>query len=259
MSSSVAGKRVIVTGGARGIAAATATVLAREGANVITLDINDEAGLAVASQATLAGPGWVRYLHADVTKRAEIFEAIDHGVDLLGGLDAICCAAGIERGGAAETLAEQDWDEVFDINVKGLMFCNQAAFRHLKSHGGSIINFGSDAGLKPGPVGAHYAATKGAVFAYTRQAAYEWGRYGIRVNSVVPAIWTPLYDEFRQRQDAEALALHDAAMAAAIPLGGKLGDPETDLAPVMSFLVSDGSKFISGQIISVNGALGYVR
>lgn len=170
MPNSVKGKRVIVTGGARGIAAATAAVLAREGANVVTLDINDEAGQAVAESATVKGPGSVRYLHADVTKRAEIFEAIDKGVDLLGGLDAICCVAGIERGGAAESLAEKDWDEIFDINVKGLMFCNQAAFRHLKTNGGSIINFGSDAGLKPSPVGAHYAATKGAVFAYSGRA-----------------------------------------------------------------------------------------
>ena len=259
MTISIAGKRVIITGGARGIAAATAKVLAREGASVVTLDINDDAGLAVANEATRVGPGWVRYLHADVSDRAEIFEAIDQAVDILGGLDAICCVAGVERGGAAEALTEQDWDELFDINVKGLMFCNQAAFRHLQESGGSIINFGSDAGLQPGPVGAHYAATKGAVFAYTRQAAFEWGRYGIRVNSVVPAIWTPLYDEFRKRLDAQTLALHDAAMAEAIPLGGKLGDPETDLAPVMAFLVSDASKFISGQIISVNGALGYVR
>ncbi len=99
MAVSISGKRVIITGGARGIAATTAKVLAREGANVVTLDINDDAGLAVANEATIAGPGWVRYFHADVSNRAEIFDAIDQGVDILGGLDAICCVAGVERGG----------------------------------------------------------------------------------------------------------------------------------------------------------------
>ncbi len=255
----IRGKKIIVTGGARGIGAASATVFAREGANVVTIDINDKAGHAVAQAATQEGPGRVSYLHADVTKRAEIFKAIDDGAVMLGGLDAICCVAGVERPGLAEDFTEVEWDDLFAINLKGTMFCNQAALPHLKKSGGSILNFGSDAGLRPGPTGAHYGASKAAIIAYTRQVAYEWAKYGIRANSVVPAIWTELYQEFRDRLDAQALAQHEDAMRQMIPLGGKLGDPITDLAPVMMFLVSDGSKFITGQIISVNGGLGQVR
>jgi NAD(P)-dependent dehydrogenase (short-subunit alcohol dehydrogenase family) len=95
--------------------------------------------------------------------------------------------------------------------------------------------------------------------ALTRTIAGDWGRYGIRANSVVPAIWTPMFDEARGRMSAEELAALDATFAALIPLGGKLGDPSTDLAPVLVFLASDASKFITGQIISVNGGLGQVR
>lgn len=255
----IRGKKIIVTGGARGIGAASATVFAREGADVVTLDINDKAGLDVAQAATKEGPGRVTYIHADVTKRAEIFKAIDAGVAMLGGLDAICCVAGVERAGLAENFTEDEWDDLFAINLKGTMFCNQAALPHMKQSGGSIINFGSDAGLRPGPTGAHYGASKSAIMAYTRQVSYEWARYSVRVNSVVPAIWTPLYDEFRSRLDSEALVLHDAAMRQMIPLGGRLGDPISDLGPVMTFLVSEGSKFITGQIIAVNGGLGQVR
>jgi NAD(P)-dependent dehydrogenase (short-subunit alcohol dehydrogenase family) len=97
------------------------------------------------------------------------------------------------------------------------------------------------------------------VVSYARTIAAEWGRYGIRANCVIPAIWTPMYDEHRKRMDAATLAAHDAQMAALIPLGGKLGDPTTDLAPVLAFLASDGAKFITAQIISANGGLGQVR
>jgi NAD(P)-dependent dehydrogenase (short-subunit alcohol dehydrogenase family) len=82
---------------------------------------------------------------------------------------------------------------------------------------------------------------------------------GIRVNSVVPAVWTPMYDEHRATMNAEDLAAHDAAVAAAVPLGGRLGDPARDLAPVLVFLIGDGARFITGQLISVNGGANPTR
>jgi NAD(P)-dependent dehydrogenase (short-subunit alcohol dehydrogenase family) len=94
---------------------------------------------------------------------------------------------------------------------------------------------------------------------WTRTVAAEWGHHGITVNSVVPAIWTPMYNEYRARLQPDELAQHDAGMRAHVPIGGKLGDAEQDLGPVMVFLASDDSHFITGQIISVNGGIGMVR
>ena len=259
MPISIEGKRIIITGGARGIGAATAEVFAREGASVVTLDVLDDSGQEVAERATQAGPGTVRYLHADVSNQDEVVAAVNSAVSDLGGLDAAFCIAGIEHRSAAEDIPAYDWDATLAVNVKGVAFCNQAVFPHMKDHGGSIVNFGSGSGLVMSPTSAHYGASKGAVMAYTRQAAYEWGKYGIRVNSVAPAIWTPMYEEFRLRLSEEELAAHDAYMKQTMPLGGRLGDPVTDLAPVLVFLASDASKFITDQIIVVDGGVVPVR
>lgn len=259
MSSSAGGKRIIVTGGSRGIARAAVEALAKEGAHVVIFDVLDDLGQQVASSATATGPGKVTYRHTNISQRAEVFTSVEAAVATLGGLDALLHIAGVERSALAENITEAELDLILNVNVKGTFFMNQAVFPHLKANGGSIVNFGSDAGLTPYPNGAHYSASKGAVHSLSRTVAAEWGQYGIRVNSVVPAIWTEMYNEFRSRMSPEALEGHDKVMLSKIPLGGKLGDPTKDLAPVVVFLVSDASRFITGQVISVNGGLGNVR
>lgn len=122
-----------------------------------------------------------------------------------------------------------------------------------------IVNFGSDAGLNPDPYAAHYSASKGAVMAFTRTAAWEWRSYGIRVNSVAPVIHTPIYEEYLDRMSPEERAAHELGVAQAIRLGDKPGDPDRDPAPVLVFLPSDASRFIAGQIIAVSGGTSYVR
>jgi NAD(P)-dependent dehydrogenase (short-subunit alcohol dehydrogenase family) len=255
----ISGKRVIVTGGARGIGAAAVSVLAAEGARVVSFDVLDELGEQVAAETTTQGTGTAGYRHVDISDRAAVVDATASAVAELGGLDTMVNIAGIERRCPAEDLSEADWDEVFGVNVKGTLFTNQAAFPHLKERGGSIVNFGSDAALRPYVDGAHYSASKGAVISFTRTIAGEWGRYGIRANAVVPAIWTPMYDEYRERLTPEQLTAHEAQMAERIPLGGRLGDPVGDLAPVLVFLTSDASRFMTGQIVSVNGGNQQVR
>jgi NAD(P)-dependent dehydrogenase (short-subunit alcohol dehydrogenase family) len=95
--------------------------------------------------------------------------------------------------------------------------------------------------------------------AWTRSAAAAWGRFGITVNSIVPAIWTPMAEAARARRSPEERAIFETQLARRVPLGGKLGDPDRDLAPVLVFMVGEGSRFITGQIISVNGGGGMVR
>jgi NAD(P)-dependent dehydrogenase (short-subunit alcohol dehydrogenase family) len=244
------GKGVIVTGGASGIGAAAVAAFAAEGARVASLDVLDDPG---------TGHENVRPFRCDVADRAQVEAAFDEAVAFLGQLDGLVHAAGVERHTPAAEISDDEWDLILRVNVTGTFLTNQVAFRHMRERGGRILNFGSDAGLISYVDGAHYSASKGAVHSWTRTVAGEWGKYGITANSVVPAMWTPMYDAHRAVFSAEELAVHEATMAAIIPLGGKLGDPSRDLAPVLVFLLGDGARFITGQILSVNGGLGMVR
>lgn len=252
-------RRIIVTGGARGIGAATARAYVAAGARVAVLDILDEAGEALVNALNRAGPGSARYHHCDIAHRPEVDRIFDAVVAEFGGLDVLANIAGVERHTPAEAITDSEWDLIFDVNVRGTLLTNQAAYRHMKDRGGRILNFGSDAGLVPYVNGAHYSAAKGAVFSWTRTIAHEWGRHGVTANALVPALWTPMYEEHRATFDAEQLAAHDAMMAGLIPVGGKLGDPDTDFAPFMVFMAGEGARFINGQILSVNGGLNTVR
>jgi NAD(P)-dependent dehydrogenase (short-subunit alcohol dehydrogenase family) len=245
------GRRIIVTGGASGIGAATAAAYAREGARVVVLDVDDASGERVAAEI---GPA-ARYQHCDVADRAAVIVAFEQAAGWLGGVDVLAHAAGVERAAAAEDITEADWDLVLGVNAKGTVFTNQAAFRYLRDRGGRIINFGSAAALRGQRGGAHYAAAKAAVLAWTRTVAQEWARYAITVNAVLPAMWTPMYEAYRARLSAEELAMHDLGLRHAIPLGGRLGDPARDLAPLMVFLAGDGARFITGQAFCVDGGM----
>lgn len=149
---------------------------------------------------------------------------------------------------------------IFDVNVLGTINTNGAAFKIMRSAGvGNIINFGSEAGFTSEPDNAVYGATKGAVHTWTRSVARQWGRHGVRVNAVLPYVVTPMYENFRANMSPEDLAAHDAQNAKEIPLGGKHGDPDRDLAPVMVFLASDASHYVTGQLFPVDGGFVSVR
>ena len=243
-------RRIIVTGGANGIAAAGVRAFALEGARVVSLDIDDAAGESIAAEA-----GAAAYYHCDVSNRAEVQSVFARCATELGGLDVLVNAAGNEAACPAENIPDQDWDRVFDVHVKGTLYTNQTAFPYLKEGGGRIINFGSAAGIRGQRGSAHYSAAKGAIMAWTRTVAGEWAQYGITVNSFVPAIWTPMYEGFRSRLSREQLAAHDAQMQGAVPLGGKLGNPDHDAAPVLVFLASEMSRFVTGQAVPVDGGM----
>jgi NAD(P)-dependent dehydrogenase (short-subunit alcohol dehydrogenase family) len=136
------------------------------------------------------------------------------------------------------------------VNMFGTIFTNQSAFPFLRETGGTILNIGSDGGLVAMPGIAAYAASKGAVMSWTRTIAGEWGMHNIRANCVVPAIKTPMTDSGGDE---------GRSVYATVPLGGQLGDVMQDFAPVMVFMAGDGARFITGQLISVNGGLVMVR
>jgi NAD(P)-dependent dehydrogenase (short-subunit alcohol dehydrogenase family) len=254
------GKRIIVTGGARGIGEATVGAYVAEGAQVASLDVLDELGQRVADKVNGRGAGNARYYHCDISDRSAVDGTFSEVVETFGGLDVLANIAGVEGFVPAADISDEEWNRVFAVNVVGTLHTNQAAFCAMRDGGGGrIINVGSDGGLLPSPGQCHYSASKGAVMSWTRSIAAEWGPFGVTANALVPAMYTPMYDEFRDTMTPELKAQHDAALARLIPLGGKLGDPERDLGPVMVFLASDGARFITGQLISVNGGMNCTR
>jgi len=254
----VRGKCVIVTGGSYGMGTSVVAALAAGGARVAAMARSAEAGEQQAAACRSAG-GDVAFHRCDVADRASVQTAFAAAVAWMGRLDALVHIAGIEETGPAESATDESWERLFAVNARGTFHVNQEAFPYLRDRGGRIVNFGSGAGVLGMPANPVYSASKGAVVAWSRAIAQAWGQYGINVNIVAPAIWTPMYDQFRARLTPEDLARHDALSASRTLIGGKLGDPDTDLAPVILFLVSDGSRFITGQTIPVDGGRLMVR
>ncbi|ETD33291.1 SDR family NAD(P)-dependent oxidoreductase [Williamsia sp. D3] len=259
MPFSIEGKRVLVTGGARGVGGESTRYFARQGALVVACDIRDEEGAKLAKEATDAGPGKVIFRHLDVTNLDEIKATVDFAVAELGGLDALVNSAGLPIMSHAEITPEDEWDKQFSINTKGTALMCETVFPHLKERGGSIVNIAAGGALKDAPIlSSSYSASKGAVLSFTRTIGLEWAKYGIRCNAVNPVVATTLGDEIRAKMSPEDAKIYGGMIEGRMSSGRK-GDIETDLAPVLEFLISDGSKFINSQIIAVDGGLNPSR
>lgn len=258
---SLRNSRVIVTGGARGLGESAARILAQQGAKIVIFDVRDDIGNALAKDLSTQFSTPVSYLHVDVSKKAEVTQAVDEAVRILGGLDSLFHSAGISQlPTLTEDVSEEVWDLSLNVNLKGTIFLNQAVFPYLKeNNGGNILNVGSDAGIDPGPMLSTYASTKAAVHCFTKICAKEWGKYNIRVNALLPIVYTPMTDEHRIALGPEAWKVAEERFRTQILLGGRFGDADADIAPVVAFLMSDGSRYMTGQLIPVNGGAGMVR
>ncbi|MCK9505755.1 SDR family NAD(P)-dependent oxidoreductase [Pseudomonas sp. MYb185] len=255
------GKRIIVTGGAQGIGAAVVRAYVAAGAAVASMDVNDALGHQVVTELLEAFPGSdARYYHCNISDRNDVEKSFRRATDNMGGLDVLANIAGVQRHSPPDAIPEDLFNHLFSINVLGTMNTNAEAYRLMKPKGaGNIINFGSESGLVGELNNGLYAASKAAVHTWTRNVARQWGPDGVRVNAVLPYMVTPMYAAFREALSPAELAAHDAATQVDIPLGGKFGDADRDLAPVMVFLASDGSRFITGQMLPVDGGLISVR
>ncbi|KAI8932252.1 hypothetical protein NX059_011131 [Plenodomus lindquistii] len=261
LANQLTSKRIIVTGGAQGIGEAIVRAYTAEGATVTSMDVDDGLGSKVAAEASAAGPGTATHMAIDVTSREAVMEKFRDAAEQMGGLDVMVHVAGIYEPGSAVELPQAVLERITKINIWGTLFTNSAAYQIMKAagKGGAIINFGSEAGLTAETDNAIYGMSKGAVHTWTRSVAREWGPDGVRVNVVLPYVATRLYKLHRASMSPEALKRHETWLKEQFPLGGDVGDAAKDLAPVLVFLASDASHWMTGQMFPVDGGLVSVR
>ncbi len=241
-------KVVVVTGGALGIGKETCLLLAKEGAKVAVTDILDEEGKKLIEEIRKAG-GEAKYWHLNVAAESEVEKVYAEVVREFGKLDSTVNNAGIAGvNKPTHELTEAEWDQVMDINVKGVFFCTKHAIPHMKkAGGGSIVNLSSIYGIIGAGDIPHYHASKGAVRLMTKNDALIYAPDKIRVNSVHPGfIWTPLVEDFGKdvpnfRENLNSLH----------PIG-HVGEP-LDIAYGIVYLVSDESKFVTGSELVIDG------
>jgi len=249
----LAGKVAVVTGGASGIGRAIVEALAREGARVAVLDLNEAGARDTVAALERAGGKGSAY-RVDITDVAAVDAAIDAVAAREGGLHVLVNCAGWDKPMPFVDTTPEFWDKILAINLKGPLACTRAALRHMiKQQSGKIVTIASDAGCVRSTGEAVYSAAKGGLIAFTKTIARETARHRINVNCVCPGPSdTPL---FQQEFAAQSPKLAES-LKRVIPWG-RLGVPD-DVAPAVVFLASDDAGFITGQTLSVSGGLTMV-
>jgi 3-oxoacyl-[acyl-carrier protein] reductase len=235
----------LVTGAGRGIGAATAQLLAKEGAKVAVSDLDE------APAKEVAGPIGGLAIACDVSSREQVEWMVERTVKELGRLDVLVTCAGIIRDNLLFKMTDEDWDSVIDTHLKGTFLCARAAQKHMvQQKYGKMVFLSSTSAL--GNRGqANYSAAKAGLQGMARTLAIELGAYNVNVNTVAPGfVETRMTRATAERMgvDYEAFKLGAASQ---IPLR-RVGQPD-DIANVIAFLCSDESSFVSGQTVYVRG------
>ena len=255
MAGRVAGKKAFITGGAQGLGAAMARMLAQEGAKVSIADINHDGAKAVAAEINAAlGEGAAFAFPLDVTKEDQWIYALEEADAAMGGISVLVNNAGISRSGNIEQLSYEDWKLVMSVNVDSVFLGTKHALRYMRAHQpGSIINISSIAGLIAAHNSPVYNASKAGVWLLSKGIALHCAKQGldIRSNSIHPTfIDTPILDPLRQQFGTEVA---HGKLARQIPLG-HIGEPN-DIANAVIYLASDESKFMTGAELKLDGGI----
>jgi NAD(P)-dependent dehydrogenase (short-subunit alcohol dehydrogenase family) len=247
----VKGKVAIVTGGGSGIGESTAKLLAKEGATVAVIDIDDVNGKRVTTEIKAAG-GKAEYWHMNISEEKEVEKTMAEIAKKFGKLNILVNNAGIAgAGGLLENTTAAQFDAVMNVNLRGTFFCSKYAVPYLlKNGGGSVINVSSIMGMLGGPA-LPYNTSKGGITNMTKAEAFLYSRKGIRFNSVHPGfIVTPLFTNLASKEpDGVEVAIKREGNN--IPLG-RMGQPE-EIAAGILFLASDEASYITGAELVIDG------
>ncbi len=238
-------KVALVTGSGRGIGRAIALKLAEVGATVVVNDING-AAQGVADEIRAMGHQSLAIL-GDVSSSEDVTRLVETAVSTFGKVDILVNNAGISRDQLLIRMSDEDWDRVININLKSVFLCTRAALIHmLKQRWGRIISISSIVGLVGNPGQANYASAKAGIIGFTRTIAKEVASRSITVNAIAPGfIDTEMTQRLSENKRQELLKR--------IPLG-YLGSPQ-DVAEVVAFLASEEARYITGQVLGVDGGL----
>ena len=247
MSNRLQGYSALVTGASRGVGKGIALELARAGCRV-AVNYHSDAAAAEQTVAEIEKLGVEAFaVRADVVSSDSVKEMFDLVLSRFDQLNIMVNNAGVQTWKPLLELSESDWDLVIDTNLKGTFLCTQVAAKHMKERGGgSIVNIGSGCNKVPFPHLIAYTASKGGIELFTKVAAVELGRFGIRVNCVAPGA---IEIERTKLENADYASIWGKLT----PLG-RVGTP-ADVGEVVVFLASEDSSFVSGQTIWVDGAL----
>lgn len=245
----LAGKRLVVTGGARGIGAAVVRLAVEQGADVVfSYHHSVDAARALCAELNRDHPDRsCLALPAEVSDQANVVEFADAALESLGSLDVLVNNAGIVRDHAFARMPRRDWDDVIETNLGGLFNVTQPLVMPMvKQRRGAVVNVSSVVGVHGAPGQTGYAASKAGVIGFTKALSKEIGRFGVTVNAVAPGLV-----ETDMTADLPPERLEE--VRARIPTG-RLGSP-LDVAHAICFLASDRARYITGQVVEVAGGL----
>lgn len=247
------GKVAVITGAGQGLGRGIAAALFRKGVSVMLSDIDGELAESVTSElrtGAVADGAQVAWMRTDVSKHAEVIDLFNAIESEFGRVDIVVNNAGIVSKGPTIDLGEEQFQEILDVNLKGVLFgCQEGAKRMLREGGGSIINIASIAAHASSPGAAAYSASKAAVLALTRVMAVEWGQHGIRVNSISPTgVETRMGLELKKLNPE---GFERRARRVPLPRAAQVDD----IANAAVFLASDEAGYITGRDILIDGGL----
>lgn len=252
LSSRLAGKVAIITGAGKGIGRVVAQFFAKEGAKVVVVSLHQETGSRVCDEIRAAG-GEALFIRADVTKQADMERMVEKTKESYGTVHILCHNAGIYPLHLLKDMTESQWDDVVDVNLKGVFLAVKACLPSMIDQNyGKIVITSSITGPRTAfPGNVHYGAAKAGILGFIHNAAIELAKYHITINALEPA-WT-LTPGLRDQMSADELK----EIARAIPLG-ELADP-MDTAYASLFFSTDESRFITGQSLIIDGGLTLVE